>query len=143
MILIPNFTNRKIKLLFVSFFPQYCSEPYILLILFVVLDKFLSIFYYFAPVCDGTQNVKRYQYRYFFTVPNIFDTDPSTFFGTKFSRYRFRDFFPILNFAYTGSETFFRYQIFPIPVPIPPEIWKIPGSGTFSVPVPIINLQNS
>ena len=27
-----------------------------------------------APVCDGTQNVERYRYRYFFPVPNIFDT---------------------------------------------------------------------
>ena len=73
-------------------------------------------------VCDGTQNVKRYRYRYFYPVPNIFDTDTGTFFGTKFSRYRIRDFFPILNFNDTGSETFFRYQSLTIPVPIPPEI---------------------
>ena len=39
----------------------------------------------------------------FFPVPNIFDTDTSTFFGTKF----FRDFFPIPNLTDTGSETFF------------------------------------
>ena len=57
-----------------------------------------------GAVCDGTQNVKRY--RYFYPVPNIFNTDTGTFFGTKFSRYRFRDFFPILNFNDTGSETF-------------------------------------
>merc|ERR1712051_898973 len=67
------------------------------------------------PVCDGTQIFKRYRYRYFYPVPNIFDTDTGTFFGTKFSRYRFRDFFPILNFTDTGSETFsgtkyFRYR---------------------------------
>ena len=72
-------------------------------------------------VCDGTQNIKRYRYQYFFPVPNIFDTDTGPFFGTKLFRYRFRDFFPIPNFTDTGSETFFRYQIFPIPVPIPPE----------------------
>ena len=66
-------------------------------------------------VCDGTQNVKRYRYRYFFPVPNIFDTDTGTFFGTKFFRYRFRDFFPIPNFTDTGSETFFWYHFFPIP----------------------------
>ena len=72
-------------------------------------------------MCDGTQNFKRYRYRYFFLVPNIFDTDTGTFFGTNFFRYRFRDFFPVPNFSDTGSETFFRYQIFPIPVPIPPE----------------------
>merc|ERR1712051_374835 len=57
------------------------------------------------PVCDGTQIFKRYRYRYFYPVPNIFDTDTGTFFGTKFSRYRFRDLFPILNFTDTGSET--------------------------------------
>ena len=66
-------------------------------------------------VCDGTQNIKRYRYQYFFPVPNIFDTDTGPFFGTKLFRYRFRDFFPIPNFTDTGSETFFRYQIFPIP----------------------------
>ena len=76
-------------------------------------------------MCDGTENVKRY--RYFYPVPNIFDTDTGTFFGTKFSRYRFRDFFPILNFTDTGSETFFQYQIFPIPLSIPPEKFPVPG----------------
>ena len=63
-------------------------------------------------VCDGTKNVKRYRYRYFFPVPNIFDT--GTFFGTDtgsetFYRYRFRDFF--------------RYQFFPIPS----KKWVIAG----------------
>ena len=71
----------------------------------------------YGPVCDGTQNVGRYRYRYFFPVLNISDTGTGTFFGTKFFRYRFRDFFPIPNLTDTGSETFFRYQIFPIPVP--------------------------
>ena len=78
-----------------------------------------------------------------FPIPNIFDTDTGTFFSTKFFRYRFRDFFPILIFTDTGSETFLRYQIFPIPVPIPPEKGKIPSTGTYTIPVPIINLQNS
>ena len=75
----------------------------------------------YSSVCDGTQNVGRYRYRYFFPVPNIFDTDTGTFFGTEFFRYRFQNFFSIPNFTDTGSETFFRYQFFPIPVPIPPE----------------------
>ena len=75
----------------------------------------------FPSVCDGTQNVKRYRYRYLFPVPNISDTDTGTFFGIKFFGYRFRDFFPIPNFTDTGSETYIRYQIFSIPVPIPPE----------------------
>merc|ERR1712016_534248 len=35
-----------------------------------------------CTVCDGTQNFKRYRYRYFYPVPNIFDTDTGTFFGT-------------------------------------------------------------
>ena len=59
----------------------------------------------FVSVCDGTQNVGRYRYRYFFPVLNIFDTDTGTFYGTKFSRYRFRDFFPVPNFSDTGSDT--------------------------------------
>ena len=81
----------------------------------------VSIFGMIGPptVCDGTQNVERYRYRVLFPVPNIFDTDTGTFSGTKFSD--------------SGSETFFRYQIFPIPVPIPPEKMKIPGTGTFTV----------
>ena len=69
-----------------------------------------------GPVCDGTQNDKRYRYRYFF----------------KYFRYRYRYFFryqifPIpfpRLFTDTGSETFFRCQIFPIPVLIPPEKMK-------------------
>ena len=70
-------------------------------------------------VCDGTQNVGRYRYRYFFPVLNIFDTDTGTFFryqifpipvprlfsDTKFDRYQFRDFFPVPNFSDTGSDT--------------------------------------
>ena len=50
-------------------------------------------------MCDGTQNVKRY----FFPLPNIFDTDTSTFSEP--------------NITDTGAETLFRYQILPIPVP--------------------------
>ena len=83
----------------------------------------------FQSVCDGTKNVKRYRYRYFFPVPNVFDTNTGTFVGTKFFWYQFQDFFPIPNFTDTGSETFFWYQILPIPVPIPPKKWKIPGTG--------------
>ena len=96
-------------------------------------------------MCDGTQNLGRYRYRYFFPALSIFDTDTGTSFGIKFFRYRFRDFFPVPNFADTGSETFYRYQIWPIPVPrlfsgtkfvpipvpIPPKKWKIPGTGNY------------
>ena len=74
----------------------------------------LQFFYYqmlcsshFYPVCDGTQNVEWYRYRYFFPVPNISDTDTGPFFGTNFFRYRSREFFPIRNLTNTGSETFF------------------------------------
>ena len=54
------------------------------------------------PECDGTHNFERYRYRYFFPVPDIFDTDTDTFFryqiltipilfsGTQNARYRFR-----------------------------------------------------
>ena len=42
------------------------------------------------PVCDGTQNYGRY--RYFFPVPNFFDTGSETF-------------------SDSGSVTFFLYQI--------------------------------
>ena len=65
------------------------------------------------PVCDGTQNVERYRYRYFFPVPNIFDTD-------------------------TG--TFFRYQILPIPVPrlfSGTNFFRYHQKNSPSVPVPI------
>ena len=61
-------------------------------------------------VCDGTQNVGRY--RYFFPVPNIFDTDTGTFFGTKFFLYRFRDFFSVPIFSDITKKI------------------KIPGTGT-------------
>ena len=78
---------------------------------------------YYPAVCDGTQNIKRYRYRYFFPGPNIFHTDSGTSFGTKFSWYRFGDFFPVPNFS-SGTKFFqywfryfFRHQIFPIPVP--------------------------
>ena len=75
--------------------------------------------------CDGTQNVKLYQY--FFPVPNISNTDTRTFFGTKFFRYWFRDFF--------------RNQIFLITVQIPPKIWEIPCTGTYPVQTTIKNLN--
>ena len=89
-----------------------------------------------AAVCDGTQNSKRYRYRFsgtkyfryryqYFFQYQIF---PRLFSDTKFYRYRFRDFFPIPNFTDTGSETlsgtkFFRYGFwyhkkFPVLVPI-------------------------
>ena len=71
------------------------------------------------PEYDGTQNFKRYRYRYFFPVPDIYDTDTGTFFryqifpipvpglfsGTKFYRYRFRDFFPVPIFSDTCTDT--------------------------------------
>ena len=75
----------------------------------------------------------------FFPVPNIFDTGTGTFFDTEFFRYRLRDFYPIPNFTDTSSKTFLQYQIFPIPH----EKRKISGTDTYTVPVPIINLQNS
>ena len=52
-----------------------------------------------------------------------------TFSGTKFFRYRFRDFFPVPIFSDTGSST--------------TKKMKFPGTGTFTVPIPIINLINS
>ena len=54
-----------------------------------------------GAVCDNTQNVKQYQYRYFF--------------GTKFFPILVLRLFPVANFTDTGYETFFRYQIFLIP----------------------------
>ena len=63
-------------------------------------------------MCKSTQNVKRQQN--FFLVPNIFDTDISTFFDTNFFRYRFRGFL--------------RYQFVPIPVLIPPVRHTLPES---------------
>ena len=101
-----------------------------------------------VTVCDGTQHFKRYRYRYFFPVPNIFDTDTGTFSGTKFFsdtgsetfsgtkfyRYRFRDFFPVPNFSDTGSDTTsnmknsrFRYLF---------------GSGTNYKPSKFLNFGN-
>ena len=103
-------------------------------------SKFPKVRDVIAAVCDGTLNVKRYQY--FFVVPNIFDTNNGTFSGSFFSetsletfsgtiffRYWFRDFFPVQNFSDTGSETFFLYHFFPIPVPIPLKKRNIPGTG--------------
>ena len=67
-------------------------------------SKFPKVRDVIAAVCDGTLNVKRY--RYFFVVPNIFDTNNGTFSCSFFFRNQFGDFF--------------RYHFFPIPVPIPP-----------------------
>ena len=67
----------------------------------------------YMPVCDGTQNLKRY--RYFFLVPSIFDTD--TFSGTNFCRYRY--FLLVLNIFDTDTDTFYRYQRCTILLPIP------------------------
>ena len=64
-----------------------------------------------------------------FPVPIFSDNSFKTFSGTKCFRYRFRDFF--------GTNSF------PIMVPIPPKKWKIPGTGTYTVLVPIINFKNS
>ena len=78
--------------------------------------------YRHSPVCDGTQNVKRYQYRYFFFRYQIFPIPvPILFSGTKFFRYRYRYFFPVPNFSDTGSDTTkknenSRYREFPVPV---------------------------
>ena len=63
-----------------------------------------------APVCDGTQNVERYLYRYFLCYQIFSIPIPVLFL--------------ISNFSDTGSKTFFRYQILPIPVLIPPEKMK-------------------
>ena len=75
-----------------------------------------------------------------FPVPNIFDIETGTFFGTQFFRYRFLDFFryqyqyffwyqifplpvlrlfPVPNFSDTGSETTKKYEKFPAPIPVP------------------------
>ena len=45
-------------------------------------SKFPKVRDVIAAVCDGTLNVKRY--RYFFVVPNIFDTNNGTFSGSFF-----------------------------------------------------------
>ena len=92
-----------------------------------------------------------------FSVPNFLDTGSETFFRYSILTIPVPRLFPVPNFSDTGSETFFRYQILPIPVPrlfsgtkffryrfrYHQKKWKIPGSGTYTVPVPIINLQNS
>ena len=80
-------------------------------IVFLWTKTFLGV-----PVCDGTQNFKRYRYRYLSPAPNIFDTDTGTFFGTNFFRYRFRDFFGTKFFRYR-----FRYH---------QKKFSIPGTGT-------------
>ena len=82
-----------------------------------------------CSVCDGTQNVGRYRYRYFSPELIISDTDTGTFFGIKCFQYWFRDFFSVPNF--------------PIPVPrlFPLPICSDTGSNTtekmknFLVPV--------
>ena len=73
---------------------------------------------------------ERYRFRDFFSVPNFFETDSETFFGTKIFRDRFRDFFSVLIFFETGSETFFGTNFFSRPVPIPSKNCKNPGNGT-------------
>ena len=87
-----------------------------------------------------------------FSVPNIFDTDTGTFFGTKFFRYFFRYqiwTIPVLR-LFSGTK-FFRYQIWTI---LAPRLFsdtkffrywfryhqkkiEIPGTGTYTIPVPI------
>ena len=71
-----------------------------------------------APVCDSTQNVKRYRYWYFFS-------------GTKYFWYRYRYFFRYYFFWYQFRyhqkkwkitvPTFFRYH----------EKLQIPGASTY------------
>ena len=68
----------------------------------------------FMPVFDGTQNFKRYQY--FFTVPNIFNTDTSFRYqflpipilssGTKYFWYRYRYLLSVPKMHDTASDTF-------------------------------------
>ena len=56
-----------------------------------------------TPVCDSTQDVKRYRYWSFFPVPNILDTDTGTFstlldtncilenkYGCLYSKYKYK-----------------------------------------------------
>ena len=71
----------------------------------LVLTRFAS-----PPVCDGTRNVERYRYRYFFRY-QIFSIPIPVLFSVP-------------NFSDTGSETFFRYQILPIPVP---RLFSVPN----------------
>ena len=52
-----------------------------------------------------------------FPVPNIFDTDTGTFFGTNFFRYRFQDFFPVSFFSDTNKKMKNSlYREFPVTV---------------------------
>jgi len=98
---------------------------------FAITDKTTLIWMCCYAEYDGTQNFKRYQYRYFFFRYQIFSITVLVLFsGTKFYRYQFRDFFPVPIFTDTGYETFFRYQFFLIPFPIPPKKWTIPGTST-------------
>ena len=77
-----------------------------------------------------------------FSVPNFFETDSETFFGTKFFRDRFRDFFRYLIFPRpvprlfsvpiffeTGSETFFGTKFFRFRFRYHQKNWRIPGNG--------------
>ena len=54
-----------------------------------------------ALVCDGTHYVKLYLYRYFFLVPNIFDTNTGTFFVTIF--------FPLPVLRLFSDTKFYQY----------------------------------
>ena len=62
-------------------------------------SKFPKVRDVIAAVCDGTLNVKRY--RYFFVVPNIFDTNNGTFSGSFFSETSLETF---------SGTIFFRYR---------------------------------
>ena len=57
-----------------------------------------------ALVCDGTHYVKLYLYRYFFLVPNIFDTNTGTF--------------SVPNFPNTGSKKIKKSWYREVPVPV-------------------------
>ena len=65
-------------------------------------SKFPKVRDVIAAVCDGTLNVKRY--RYFFVVPNIFDTNNGTFSGSFFSETSLETFSGTI-FSDTGSNT--------------------------------------
>ena len=69
----------------------------------------------FQSVCDGTKNVKRYRYRYFFPVPNVFDTNTGIFFCTKNFPIPIPRFFPINFFTNTSSKIFSSTNFFLIP----------------------------
>ena len=86
---------------------------------------------------------ERYRFRDFFSVPNFFETDSETFFGTKIFQDRFRDFFRYQNFSRpiprlfsvliffeTDSETFFGTKFFRDRFRYHPKKCKNPGNGT-------------